>query len=166
MTRFLDPEDILRWVEFFSEKETTEFFPNLEGDTNEEKAKAWIEKQFTRYKENRLGLQALIHKQEKYFIGQCGLLTQEVDGIMETEVSYHLLKRYWGNGYAPEAARMFINFAFANNLADSVISIIDIRNRNSQRVAEKNGLKIDKQTKWRELDVYIYRIRKNEWADI
>jgi len=161
VTRFLVPDDIARWAEFFTDKETTRFFPNLEGNTNEEKSEAWIEKQFTRYHENRLGLQALIHKQDKYFIGQCGLLTQEVDGIMETEVGYHLLKKYWGNGYAPEAARMFINFAFENHLADSVISIIDIGNRNSQRVAEKNGLKIDKQTKWRGLNVYIYRVRKN-----
>jgi RimJ/RimL family protein N-acetyltransferase len=44
-----------------------------------------------------------------------------------------------------------------------VISIIDIRNNNSQIVAEKNGLKREKQIKWLEIDVFIYRIENANW---
>jgi len=74
------------------------------------------------------------------------------------EVGYHIFKKYWGQGYAPEAAIAFINYGFENKLAPSVVSIIDVRNIQSQRVAQKNGLKQDKQTKWADLDVFIYRI--------
>lgn len=54
---------------------------------------------------------------------------------------------------------LFTDYAFANNLATSIISVIYVANIKSRRVAEKNGLKIDKLTKWfDDEDVYIYRI--------
>ncbi|MDQ3072321.1 MAG: GNAT family N-acetyltransferase [Bacteroidota bacterium] len=120
-----------------------------------------ISKQLDRYADQRFGLQAIIDKKSNTFIGQCGLLAQEVDGRSEIEVGYHVFKKYWGQGYAPEAARLFITYAFKNNLADSVISIIDVENIRSQKVAEKNGLKVDKQIKWvNGEDAYIFRIKK------
>ncbi|CAN5544418.1 hypothetical protein BH23BAC1_BH23BAC1_35930 [soil metagenome] len=78
---------------------------------------------------------------DKEFIGKCGLLTQEVDGIKEIEVGYHIMKKYRRQGYAPEAAKLFFDYALRNYLTISMISIIDIRNIKSQRVAEKNGLR-------------------------
>ncbi len=42
-----------------------------------------------------------------------------------------------------------------NYLTISMISIIDIRNIKSQRVAEKNGLRKKKQTSWKDIEVYI-----------
>jgi [ribosomal protein S5]-alanine N-acetyltransferase len=162
-TRFLTQEDILPWSAFFADEEAIKFFPDLQGDSGLDKSKHWIERQFSRYRENTYGLQALIRKETREFVGQCGLLIQEVDGLKETEVSYHILKKYWGNGYAPEAARLFINYAFSEKLTDSVISIIDTGNRKSQRVAEKNGLTVDKVTRHKELEVFIYRISREQF---
>ena len=96
-------------------------------------------------------------------MGQCGLLLQEVDGEPEVEIAYHILKQYWGQGYAPEAAGAFLHYAFQNNLADSVTAIIHLHNTRAQRVAEKVGLARGKQTQWAGVDVYIYRISKDEW---
>jgi [ribosomal protein S5]-alanine N-acetyltransferase len=160
ITRFLTPEDVIVWAEFFNDKEATAFFPFLGPGSSAAKAKWWIERQLTRYREKRFGLQALIHKETKEFIGQCGLLLQEVDGVSEIEVGYDIFKKHWGQGYAPEAAKVFIDYAFKNNLADSVVSIIDVRNTKAQRVAEKSGLTKEKQTKWLGHDVYIYRTGK------
>lgn len=157
-TRFLTREDVPVWAEFFEDKEALAHFPPMAQESNEEKAVWWIERSMTRYRENRFGLQALIHKETGAFIGQCGLLLQEVDGKEEIEVAYDVLKQYRGQGYAPEAAKAFIDYAFQNKLTDSVISIIDVRNTKSQRVAEKNGLTIEKQTKWLDFNVYIYRL--------
>jgi ribosomal-protein-alanine N-acetyltransferase len=159
-TRFLTPEDILVWTNFFKDKEAVELFPTFGLNTNEERAKYWIDKTIARYKENRFGLQALIDKNSNEFIGQCGLIEQVVDNETEIEVGYHIFKRYWGQGYAPEASRIFIDYAFKNKITDSVISIIDVRNIKSQRVADKNGLKRVKQTNWSGVDVFIYRIQR------
>jgi ribosomal-protein-alanine N-acetyltransferase len=164
ITQKLTESHILPWADFFKDKEAIEYFPSYDG-TDLERSKSWMERQLMRYTENRYGMQALLDKKSNEFIGQCGLLAQEVDGIAELEVGYHIFKRHWGQGYAPEAARLFINFAFENNLSDSIISIIHVNNLRSQRVADKNGLTREKQTKWLDLDVYIYRINKDNWSN-
>lgn len=163
ITRFLTPEDIRVWTSFFGDKDATAFFPPLEFPTDDEKARWWIERQITRYRESRFGLQALIHRETKEFIGQCGLLTQEVDGVEEVELAYDIFKKHWGQGYAPEAAKAFLLYAFGNNLTDSVVSIIDVRNTKAQRVASKCGMAREKQTQWSGIDVVIYRIGKEKW---
>lgn len=161
ITRFLTKRDISVWAAFFEESEAIEFLPDFGFNSNVEKARHLIEKQLDRYRDKRFGLQAVLDKETKHLLGLCGLLQQEVDGKAEIEVGYHFLKKNWGKGYAPEAARLFIQFAFENKLTDSVISIIDVHNTNSQRVAEKNGLQIEKQSKWIDgEDVFIYRINK------
>jgi RimJ/RimL family protein N-acetyltransferase len=157
-TRNLSLDDIDSWSKFFEDKEAIEFLSNSGFASTGERAKHWIEKQLERYSNKRYGLQALIHRDTNEFIGQCGLLTQEVDGEQKIEVGYHMFKKYWGQGYAPEAAKLFINFGFENNQATSIISIINIGNLKSQKVALKNGLTKIKQTKWSDLDVFIYQI--------
>ena len=114
-------DDSIAWAEFFKDPEAVEFMSKFLLASPEETAKHWITRQITRYKENRFGLQALIHKTTNEFIGQCGLLKQEVDGKDELEVGYHIFRKYWGQGFAPEAAKMFIDYAFTNNLAYSII---------------------------------------------
>lgn len=159
ITRYIVPGDVMPWTEFFNDPKAIELFPDFGLNTIEERVQHWINRQLIRYQENRYGLQMLMNKETHELIGQCGLLLQEVDGIRELEVGYHMISKYWGNGYAPEAARLFLDFAVEHDLADSVISIIDIRNINSIRVAEKNGLRRDKQTRWLDKDVFIYRIQ-------
>ena len=159
-TRFLTLEDIEIWTEFMKDEESIQFIPVFEVLDVHGKTKAWIERQMFRYSEKICGLQALIHKETNDFIGQCGLLTQEVNGKIEIEVGYHIFKQYRGQGFATEAAKLFIDFAFNNNLTNSVISIIDIRNLKSQRVAEKNSLNKERKTTWGNLEVLIYRIEK------
>ncbi|MBA3898594.1 MAG: GNAT family N-acetyltransferase [Bacteroidetes bacterium] len=163
ITRKLTINDIPAWIDFISDGEAMEHFPDFGKQTVKEKSKQWISRQLSRYAENRFGLQAIIEKDTNLFIGQCGLLSQEIDGKPELEVGYHIFKKYWGQGFAPEAASIFIDYAFKKNLSSSVISIIDKRNKKSQRVAEKNGLAREKETIWMGLEVYIYRIYKEHW---
>jgi RimJ/RimL family protein N-acetyltransferase len=161
LTRKLTSNDIEIWSDFFKDKDAIEFLPDPGFNSSEERSKHWIEKQLNRYSENLFGLQALIDKKTNEFIGQCGLLKQTVDGKTEIEVGYHIFKKYWGQGYAPEAAKLFIDYAFQNNLTDSVISIINTNNIKSQKVANKNGLLKEKQSIWSGLDIFIYRIHKH-----
>ena len=164
ITRLLTVDDVAAWARFFEDEDALEFIPTFGHISALEAADLWIGRQLERYRDNRLGLQALIDQATGELVGLCGLLLQEVDGALEIEVGYHILKEHWGKGYAPEAARLFIESAFRRNLADSVISIIDTKNRRSQRVADKNGLVCEKQTDWNGMDVYIYRISKDQWT--
>ena len=164
-TRFLTRDDIETWAAFFEDKEAIELMPTFGFNSTIEMSTHWIERQLNRYKENTYGLQALIHKTSNAFIGQCGLIKQIVDDEPEIEVGYHIFKKYWGQGYAPEAARLFINYAFKDMNAESVISIIDVRNMKSQIVANKNELTNEKQTKWNGTDVFIYRMKRENWKE-
>lgn len=103
---------------------------------------------------------ALVEKETNVLVGWCGLLVQVVDGKEELEVGYSLLPAYWGKGYATEASRRCLELAFENQLAESLISIIQIHNTPSQRVAERNGLIRERQTTYHGNPVFIYRIER------
>lgn len=157
-TRFIQPEDAIHWCAFVSDKTATEFFPDYYApDDPLPAAERFLAKQFVRYKEKTFGLQALIEKQTGEFIGLCGLLLQTVDGKPELEVGYQILPRYWGKGYATEAARMFMDYTADNKLTYSIISVIDVGNIASEKVAEKNGLTREKRIIYQGLDVWVYR---------
>lgn len=160
-TKFLNLDDVKVWAEFFAHPEAIRFLfiESLGLPNSEAVAQHMIQKQMDRYAEQRYGLQKLIHRESGAFIGCCGLLMQEVNGIQELEVGYHILPQYWGHGFATEAAKCFMDLAFDQKLSTSVISIIDEGNWASIRVAEKNGLTLDSQTTWINNEpVLIYRI--------
>jgi len=162
LIRPIAKSDYLPWQEFIMDEAATKFFPD-EWKLKPEKSKEWIHLQLERYRENRYGLQALILKKSGEFIGQCGLLTQTIDGRNELEIGYHLIPRYWGNGYATESAGEFKKIGFENNLADSIISIIDVENIPSQKVAQRNGMIKETRTRFKDMDVYIFRIKLKEY---
>lgn len=159
----LQRNDALDWEGFFEQNDSLQYLGlDLSLDKKTQAIK-WIDSQFRRYDEDRFGHCALIDKSSQKLIGQCGLLTQEIEGEEEVEIGYHILPKYWGKGYATEAAKFFKRYAFENSICESLISVIDVRNISSQKVAEKNGMKNTKQIKCYGLDVYIYRILKEDW---
>jgi [ribosomal protein S5]-alanine N-acetyltransferase len=117
----------------------------------------WFEKQQERYQNNRGAINALISKQTNQLMGWCGLILQTVDEKEELEVAYSIIPNYWNNGYATEAAKRCIDFAFENLLSDSIISIIHVDNTESRNVALKNGLTIEKTTVYHGNPVNIFK---------
>ena len=161
--RKLERSDISAWKEFFINNPSLPYLGIDISKSPEENAKEWIEFQFKRYAENRYGHHALISKETGGFLGMCGLLTQSIDDKQEIEIGYSLLPKYWGNGYATEAARFFRDFGFEHEKLDHIISVIDIRNMASQKVAENNGMARNRQIKYHDLDVYIYQVTMIDW---
>jgi len=109
-------------------------------------------------------MNALIEKSSGKLIGHAGLLTQYVDGQKEMEVAYSLLPAFWRKGYATEAAVKCRDYAFGNNFADSLISIISITNTPSINVALRNGMHADRDTVYNMNDVTIFRIARAAWV--
>ena len=86
---------------------------------------------------NKAGGEAvfLITLRDKTVIGACGVRLQD-----ETpELGYWLGVPHWGNGYATEAARAARDWAFETVGVDRLISLVDLENARSLRVAERLG---------------------------
>ena len=109
-----------------------------------DEAAEWIEWNLRNYARDGLGLW-IISTPDGEFVGDCGLTWQLIDGAEDLEVGYHVLPRLQGRGFATEAA------AACRDLARSlghrrIVSIIDPENVASQRVAEKAGLALARET--------------------
>jgi len=162
LIRPITTKDLPLWVDFLAQEKATRYFPDYMKHSALE-AKNWVIKQQYRYSIHAFGLMAIIEKSSNQFIGQCGLLTQEIDGRDELEIGYHLLPAYWGKGFATEGALFFKDYGFENNLAPSIISIIHVDNVPSQNVALRNGMTREEQTIVGDIEAYIFRITRCAW---
>lgn len=110
------------------------------GAFSNEETWAWLENQLKRYEDYSLGLLAVVLKDSGEMIGQCGLTWQDWQGRRMLEVGYLFRRAYWHQGYATEAARACMEYAFHTLHATEVCSIIRDTNLPSQRVALRNGM--------------------------
>lgn len=130
-------EDAEELSKVLSDPESMQFYPE---PFSREKVERWIEWNLTNYKTNKHGLWAVILKDGEKFIGDCGITMQKIDGETVPEIGFHILKDYWNNGYASEAALACKQYAFKVMNYPSVFSYTTIRNIASQKVAEKIGM--------------------------
>lgn len=155
--RRLELSDIKAWEQFFINNPNLAYLGLDNSLDNRAQAEDWINRQLSRYENNSLGHHALIDKTTGKLIGQCGLLSQKIEGKTEIELAYHNLPEYWGKGYATEAAKAIKDYAFSKNIGKSLVSVIDTRNKGSQNVARKLGMKQQRQISFHGLKVFIYR---------
>lgn len=95
------------------------------------------------------------------FIGRLGFLNPA--GWPGFEIGWTLARECWGKGYATEGARRALSYAFDEMGRPHVISLIHPENRNSIRVAERLGEKVEGQTEVLGIPVLIYGISKETW---
>jgi len=155
---YQDADDLL---EIWADPEAMRLFPQT---LDREEMSAWIGRNLKRYEEYGHGLWAVILKSDRQFAGDCGLVMQEVDGTEELEVGYHFKSRHWGTGLATEAARACMNYAFNQLGRRRIISMIRPENLSSRRVAERNGLRIEKEVFWRGYQHYVYAINHDRFS--
>lgn len=69
--------------------------------------------------------------------------------IAEGELGWIISKKYWGNGYAEEAAREIMNFAIKELKVTKFIATCDGENISSYKVMEKLGMSLVSKTRGR-----------------
>jgi ribosomal-protein-alanine N-acetyltransferase len=105
---------------------------------------------------------ALVLRGQHAVIGYCGFHHHpEVPG--EIEIGYRLHPDYWNRGLITEAARAVRDHAFADLKLRRVISLIHPENTPSRRVAEKNGMKIEREITFRGFPTLVYAITREQW---
>lgn len=154
--REMRPTDADNLLGIFSDPLAMRYYP---GTKDRAQTEDWIEWNLASYRNNGFGLWVATLKGSGEFTGQCGLILQEVEGEREVEIGYLFLRRLWGQGLATEAARACRGYATEALGYKRLISLIDPGNWASRRVAEKVGMKLEKEIiKWNK-PVCVYSIQ-------
>ena len=135
-----DDLDVL--VPLVADPEQMRFYPSTR---TRDDARAWIQLNLRRYVEPGYGFWLVEAIDSGEFIGYSGIRPQTVDGIDETELGWHIAKTHWNQGLGTEVAGAVRDLAFSRFELDRLIALIDPANVASVRVAEKIGMRVEKE---------------------
>ena len=113
-----------------------------EGAFSDAEVADWLARRRQSYADHGHGLWAVILRATGEMIGQCGISHQSVDGVGVLEVGYLFERAHWHQGYAVEAARACVRWAFAELRPDAVHALIRETNLASMNVAIRLGMTV------------------------
>jgi RimJ/RimL family protein N-acetyltransferase len=105
---------------------------------------------------------AVERKSDGVLLGRCGLWNPE--GWPGVEIGWKFARHAWGQGYATEAARAAVAWAWTVLNAPRLISVIHPDNASSMRVAERLGLRSTRDDIVNGQAVVIFEIERPERA--
>ena len=153
-----DIDDVL---ELFADPVAMRF--SISGVRDREQTRQWMGRVLESYERHGEGFRAAILNNGSRYVGHAGLLTQEVDGRSELEIAYWFLRKDWGAGLATEAARACRDHGFGTLHARRLVSLIVPDNVASIRVAEKAGLRRERETTWKGIEIRVYGLDRESW---
>jgi RimJ/RimL family protein N-acetyltransferase len=129
---------------------------------NRDQMRRWLQRNLDHQAEHGYGLFALILKENDELIGDCGLEHMQVDGVSQAELGYDLRSDYWRRGLATEAACAVRDYAFGQLHMPRLIGLIRQGNDASRRVAEKVGMRLERETAQHGVAYWVYSIERAE----
>lgn len=153
---FADTDHLLG---ILSDPEAMRHYPQV---YNREETEGWITRIRAMYERCGHSFYACLLKESGEFAGICGILQQTVDDVEEKEIGYLFLRKFWNRGYASEAAQFWRDYAFNVMGRTRMISLIDPDNIASRRVAEKNGMHIEKQADFKGSRVDVWAVEREK----
>ena len=114
----------------------------LGGMSDREKTAAGVHNIIKHYDDHGFSLYAVELKSTGEMIGWCGLMIPSFEAHFTpaVEIGWRLASHHWNQGYATEAARAVLKYAFENLKLKEVVSFTVVDNIRSRRVMEKIGL--------------------------
>ena len=120
-------------------------------------------KKYAHYDTYNMGRWAVCGKKKGEFLGWCGLKYHpEKDYV---DVGYRFFEKHWNKGYATEATKGVLSYAFNVLRIQDVYAYVDVQNSRSMKVAEKSGLSFLKKVVHEDNLTNIYHI-KNELVNV
>jgi len=127
-------DDAASVLEQFSDEQAKRFYGHV---ASPESAATWVRRMQERQAEDGHCFWVLESLDDARYLGDCGLLFQEVEGEPLLEIGYHLTAAERGQGFAGEAARACLDHAFEEMGAEIVGSLVHPDNGPSARVASR-----------------------------
>lgn len=131
--------DLLPFFKINSDPKVMEFFPALLSRKESDEFVSEIQR---RIDKNGWGLWAVEENKSKQFIGFVGLNQPKIELFFSPciEVGWRLAKEYWGKGYATEAGKKALEYAFSVLSANEVVSFTAAINKRSEAVMRRLGM--------------------------
>lgn len=160
-------KDLPAWAAMNADPEVMEF---LGGEPLTREKSDWIAGAVNaQHEAEGIGFLAIERRSDGAFLGAGGL-QREPWYPDELELGWRLAREYWGHGYATEAAKSWLAFAFTELDLPRVISITDAPNVRSIAVMQRIGMSFDHAAELVEdgvpFDAVIYSITAAAWSDL
>ncbi|HBJ86239.1 MAG TPA: GNAT family N-acetyltransferase [Verrucomicrobiales bacterium] len=156
--RQMTPGDVPALLGVFGDPEVMRYYP---APFDEARMQAWVDWNRRSYAAHGHGLWALILRDTGELVGDCGLVSQQVEGVQEVEIGYHVRRDLWGQGMATEAALGCLNYGFTTLGCRRLVSLIHPLNVASRRVAEKIGMTLRREVEWKNKPTCVYVIERS-----
>lgn len=119
-----------------------EFFPKALTADESDRGFERIQDHFRRH---HFGLFAVELPGDGAFLGFAGLAVPAFKARFApcVEIGWRLAAEYWGRGFATEAARAVVRYAFGSLQLNELVSFTTVANLRSRRVMEKLGMTYD-----------------------
>jgi RimJ/RimL family protein N-acetyltransferase len=168
--RRLRREDLDALAKVFAKFEVWQF-PRGRGLTREE-TEAFLDSRIEEWKTCDFGLWAAIERDSGRMLGYVGLSVPMFlpEILPAVEVGWRFDPQAWGLGYATEGGAAALNQAFATLGLSEVWSAMEVENIASIRVAERLGMRLEREVElpsndWRgPRDAVLFRITDEEWG--
>jgi ribosomal-protein-alanine N-acetyltransferase len=139
LLRDLSPDDLPAYESLYADADVTRFLAG--APTNPAGVRDWLERRLASNADGSAAIRTIFEKAGGAFVGRCGLLAWDIDGRREMEVGYALARPHWGKGYATEAAIAVRDDALQRLGHRRLVSLILVGNERSIRVAERLGMR-------------------------
>jgi [ribosomal protein S5]-alanine N-acetyltransferase len=102
-------------------------------------AKTRIRERMLLFDRRKSGKFPIFLKESGEFAGTCGIEPFTLDGRLEVELGYRLCLKFWGKGYAKEAAAAMLTYGIGDLKLPKIMAFVLPQNRASVRILEQLG---------------------------
>jgi RimJ/RimL family protein N-acetyltransferase len=118
----------------------------LGGPLTREESDALVDRIVAGWRDHGYGLWAVVRHADDGLLGFTGLSRPSWAPEPEPEIGWRFARHAWGHGYATEAARAAMRFAFDRLALGGLVSYSAVTNVRSRRVMERLGMHRDETT--------------------
>lgn len=157
--REFQPKDLVQFAPILANPQVMKFSPT--GILSVQQTQAKIDNFIASYQKNGFGKWAVILKRRNKLIGYCGLAIEEIDRVNEREIGYRLDSKFWGQGFATEAASATIEYGFEKLNFPYILGIVERANKSSVKVLQKLGMRYERETIFLGIKMDVYRLKNH-----
>lgn len=136
------PEDHAPMAVLNGDAETMRFFPSALTPTESD---VFIRRMQDRMLADGFAMAPVMRTSDGALVGAVGLLAARFEAHFTpaVEIGWRLAKPYWGQGYATEAAKAWLEIGFERHGLNEIVSFTAAVNEPSRRVMERIGMTRD-----------------------